>query len=318
MQKIHLNILAGPTGVGKTGFALQLARKWNTEIVSVDSMQVYRQLNIGTAKPTREECGNVLYHLIDCENIDKKYDLARFINDADKIINRLHDFSKIPLIVGGTGLYIKGLLQGIFENESKNDDTRIELNRRIDAEGLSALYLELEKVDPEAAERITPGDRQRIVRALEVFKLTGSTISELQKKSRKIPPRYTYTLVVLNRERSELYERIEKRVDEMFESGFVNEVKGILDAGFSEDLHPLKALGYRDVINVLKGESSLEFAIEEMKKTTRRYAKRQLTWFRGMPDARWLNISGIQDREILNLIENEFLKSKPISEKCLS
>jgi len=302
----HLNILAGPTGVGKTALAIKLAREWNMEIISADSMQVYRQLSIGTAKPTQEECGGIPYRLINCADIDEHYDLARFIREADECIARVVREGKRPLVVGGTGLYIKGLLEGIFEADSRSDEVREELRRRMKKEGLAPLYEELQRIDSEAAARIKPRDHQRILRALEVFLTTGIPISQLQKKSRNSRPRYPHTLLVLTRNREELYDRIEARVDEMFSVGLMEEVKGILDAGYSPDLHPLKALGYREMIRALREEWTQERAREEMKKVTRRYAKRQLTWFRGMTQAHWLNITGLSEEETMQKIRHTF------------
>lgn len=302
----HLYIIAGPTGVGKTGLAVRLAREWDTEIISADSMQIYRQLSIGTARPTTEECGGIPYHLVNCVNIDEKYDLARYISEADDLIVRLAERQRKPLIVGGTGLYIKGLLEGIFDGDSKNEQIRSELVRRMNEQGLPPLYEELGRVDPEAHARIKPRDHQRILRALEVYYTTGAPISEWQKRSRRAEPRYPHTLLILNRDRGELYDRIDARVDAMFAAGLLDEVRGILAAGYSPALHPLKALGYREMIRAIREEWSLEKALEEMKKVTRRYAKRQLTWFRGMPQARWLNLSGLSEVEALSEIRRSF------------
>lgn len=302
----YIYILAGPTGVGKTGLSLSLASRWNMEIISADSMQVYRQLSIGTAKPKKEELNGRACHLIDCVDIDEKYDLARFIRDADEMIVRIRGEGKIPLIAGGTGLYIKRLLEGVFSSGSGNKKIREELHARMEAGEISQLYSELTRVDPAAASRIKPKDRQRIVRALEVYRITGIPISVHQERSRKTGCRYPHKLVVITRNRGEIYERIEKRVEEMFARGFVEEVDCILKSGFSKSLHPLKALGYREVICYLEGGWSLERAKEEMKKSTRRYAKRQLTWFKSMPQAVWLNISGLGDEDVLEKIAAVF------------
>jgi tRNA dimethylallyltransferase len=303
-------ILAGPTGVGKTGLALRLASAWNMEIISADSMQVYRQLSIGTAKPGKRELSGRNYHLIDCVDIDEKYDLAHYIRDADEVIARLRRDEIKPLVVGGTGLYIKGLLEGVFQTESSNHKTREELHARIESGELPVLYSELIRIDPAAASRIKPNDRQRIVRALEVYKTTGTPISIHQEQSRRSGFRYPHKLVVLTRDRGEVYTRIEKRIEEMFAGGFVGEVDYILKSGFSRSLHPLKALGYREVISYLDGSWSLEKAKEEMKKSTRRYAKRQLTWFKAMSQAVWLNITGLSDDDAIGKIEEIFFGNK--------
>ena len=298
----HLYIIAGPTGVGKTGLAVRLAREWNTEIISADSMQIYRQLSIGTARPAPEECGDIPYRLVNCVNIDEKYDLFRYISEADALIANLKEKGRKPIIVGGTGLYIKGLIEGVFEQESKNEQIRAELVRRMNEHGLPFLYEELGRVDPAAHARIKPRDHQRILRALEVYYTTGAPITQWQESSRRTEPRYPHTLLVLIRDRGELYDRIDARVDAMFAAGLLDEVRGILSAGYSPDLHPLKALGYREMIRAIKEEWSFAKALEEMKKATRRYAKRQLTWFRGMPQSRWLNISGYSEEDALSEI----------------
>jgi len=312
-EKPHVNILTGPTGVGKTRYALRLARKWKTEIISVDSMQVYRQLSIGTDKPDPRETGGIPYHLTNCLDIDKKYDLARFIREADELVERLSRENKTPLLVGGTGLYIRGFLEGIFDLDGEIDagaDPRLRSNlyKRLKNDGIGPLYEELRRVDPPAASRIKPGDSQRIIRALEVFQATGIPISRHQEKSRRDSPRYPHTLLVMTRKREELYSRIEDRVERMFQKGLVSEVKSILDAGYSPSLHPLKALGYREVIQALQGHWSMERAKEEMKKASRRYAKRQLTWFRGMPRAVWLDITGLDETRILENMERLLLQ----------
>lgn len=298
-NKPHIYILTGPTGAGKTTLAVEIARLWNTEIISADSMQIYRQMCIGTARPTTEELKEIPCRLTGMVNIDEKYDLARFISEADANIKRISNEGHPPFIVGGTGLYIKGLLEGVFPSAPRDDKLRKILKLRIKEQGLEELHKELAEVDPESAERIPPGDRQRIVRALEVYRTTGKPISIHHRENRRSEPRYPFTLVVLTRDRDELYKRIEQRVDKMFSGGLVDEVQSILDAGYSSNLHPLKALGYREMIRALNGECSMEEAVTEMKKSTRRFAKRQLTWFRGMPGAQWLNATGLNQKQLI-------------------
>ena len=202
------------------------------------------------------------------------------------------------------------MIEGIFRDASRDPEVRKKLRERIEKEGLDSLYAELQNVDAEAAERIPATDKQRIQRALEVYYITGEPITALQKKSRRSEPRYPHTLLVITRDREDIYARIEKRLDLMFEKGLVREVEKILEQGYSPDLHPLKALGYREIVSALRGEVTLGDAAERMKKISRRYAKRQLTWFRGMSEAIWLNISGLRRREILEAVENIFLKGK--------
>jgi tRNA dimethylallyltransferase len=301
-EKLRISILAGPTAVGKTAYAIDLAQELETEIVSADSMQVYRHFNIGTAKPSAEERSRVPYHLLDCIDPREEFNLARFITLADETIADISQRGMIPLVVGGTGLYIKGLIEGIFEEGARDAEIRARLGTEIRAQGLGALYSRLEKVDPVAARRIDVNDKMRIVRALEVFELTGRPISELQKESRSQGKRYEYRLAILTRNREELYARIEARVDRMFAEGFVEEVRQLLDMGYSPESHAMKALGYREVVDYVKGKISLKEAQVRVKHVTRRYAKRQLTWFRGMPEAAWLNLSENTYKENLQKI----------------
>ena len=290
--RVRIAVLAGPTAVGKTSYAIDLAQEMGTEIVSADSMQVYQQFDIGTAKPSAEERSRVAYHLLDCVDPREEFSLARFIKLADEIIDHINRKGMIPLVVGGTGLYIKGLIEGIFEEGARDPELRSRLREEIRMQGLGTLYQRLQEVDPVAAQRISPNDMMRIVRALEVYELTGRPISELQRESQTQDKRYEYRLVVLTRDRAELYERIEARVDRMFATGFVEEVRRLLDMGYSPDLHAMKALGYREVVAYIKGQTSLKEAQLRVKQATRRYGKRQLTWFRAMREAEWLNLSG--------------------------
>jgi tRNA dimethylallyltransferase len=298
-----LYVVGGPTGVGKTRYGLAVARRFHTEIISADSMQVYKHFNIGTAKPTEAQCGDVQYHLIDI--VDPKeegFDLATYIRLADEIIRELHTMGRIPLVVGGTGLYLQGLLERIFNGPGKNEAIRQELERVIARRGIAALYDRLREVDPEQAERVHPNDRVRIIRALEVFELTGKPISSLQRESREKAVRYPYRMVALTRERSDLYARIERRVEEMFSAGFVDEVRDLEDKSYGECIHSMQALGYYQVLEYLQGRRNLEDVKSEIKKLTRNYAKRQLTWFRHMKNAHWLNITGKSDADIVESI----------------
>jgi tRNA dimethylallyltransferase len=298
-----LYVVGGPTGVGKTHYGLAVARGFQTEIISADSMQVYRHFNIGTAKPTPEECNGIRYHLIDI--VDPKeagFDLATYIGLADEIIRALHTIGKIPLVVGGTGLYLQGLLEGIFDGPGKSETIRQELERVIAHRGIGALYDRLQEVDPETASRVHPNDRVRIIRALEVFELAGKPISVLQRESREKAVRYPYRMVILTRERGDLYARIERRIEEMFSAGFIDEVRDLKDKSYGECIHSMQALGYYQVLEYLQGGRSLEDVKSEIKKLTRNYAKRQLTWFRHMRNAHWLTITGKSDAEIVESI----------------
>lgn len=302
-KQITLGIIAGPTGIGKTYYGIQLARRIDAEIISADSMQVYKYLNIGTAKPTLEERIAVPHHLIDILYPDERFDVAQFIKLATNVLYDIFNRGKFPLLIGGTGLYIKGLIKGIFEQPSYNSELRDALEDEANTKGLSVLYERLKFIDPRAANFISPNDRIRIIRALEVFMTIKRPISELQEESQKYKPPFDYKIAALTMKRKILYERIEKRIDAMFESGFIDEVKSILEMGYSPTLHSLNALGYHQVIEYLEGKKTLDEAIDEMKKLSRNYAKRQLTWFRGMKDVHWLDITGIEEQEVVESLE---------------
>ena len=305
-------ILAGPTGVGKTDLAVSLALAWNTDIISADSMQVYRQLSIGTARPTLEELKGVTCHLAGFQPLESTFDVAGFITGAETIIESLRAQNKRPLIVGGTGFYIRGLLHGLFENAPRHDDIRAGLNERVEKEGPAVLHRELEGVDPAAAARIKPGDRYRIVRALEVYYSTGAPISAHHARHHVPRYRHPHVLVVVTRDRDDLYGRINTRVERMMHTGLLDEVRDLVQEGYDENLHPLRALGYRELMRALKGEIALKEAVEEMKKLTRRFAKRQLTWFRGMKSALWINVTGRTLEQALLEIRSAFEKKENI------
>ncbi|MCX7765841.1 MAG: tRNA (adenosine(37)-N6)-dimethylallyltransferase MiaA [Candidatus Sumerlaeia bacterium] len=290
LKKHKIFVIAGPTAVGKTSLAIELARRQNAEIISADSMQVYKYLNIGTAKPSLEELKGVPYHLIDFVDPAEQFNVAEFVKLADQKIQEIINRQKIPLVVGGTGLYVRSLLYGIFTEPSKNLEVRHQLQARANTEGLQALYHQLQAVDPVSAARIQPTDKMRIIRALEVFIVTGEKISTLQQMSQQQGPRYEFQLIVLNRSRAELYRRINWRVEKMFALGFVNEVKQLIELGYNETSPGFNALGYKQVLSYLQGRISLADAIRLVKRDTRHYAKRQLTWFRAMPDAKWINL----------------------------
>ena len=290
LKKQHITIIAGPTAVGKTDIALRLARKYKFEIISADSMQVYKYLDIGTAKASKEEHHEVRFHLIDCVAPDEQFDVAQFINLAEQAISDIRSRGNRPLLVGGTGMYIHSLIQGIFNEPGKDEAIRQRLEEEMRTKGLPALHKKLTEMDPDAAARIHPSDRLRIIRALEVFHLTGKTITSLHEQSRKDGSRYDTTMIVLDRERADLYHRIDKRVDTMIERGLLDEVQKILALGYSTDCPGLQALGYKESILYLSGRISFDEYVQLVKRNTRRYAKRQLTWFRNMPDIIWIKL----------------------------
>jgi len=279
-------VLVGPTAVGKTGVALELARELGGEIVNADSLQVYRELDIGTAKPTRAERALVPHHLVDVAAPPEAYDASRFCHEAREVLARLHRRGIPPLVVGGTGLYLKALLSGLFTEGSPDTRIRQRLRRELTEWGLPHLYERLQGLDPASAWRLHPHDTYRILRALEVMEATGKPLSALLAAHQFRDSPYLVLKVGLIRPREELNRRIEARVEIMLAQGWLEEVKGLLSR-YPPDLKPLQALGYRHLIAFLQDRWSWEEAIELLKRDTRRYAKRQLTWFKKDPEVRW-------------------------------
>lgn len=287
-----LVVIGGPTAVGKTAFAVELAKILGADIVSADSMQVYRHLAIGTGKPTPGELDGVRCHLIDHVEPEEQYNLGRFVAEADAVIGPALAAGRPAVVCGGTGLYIKGLLEGVFPDLPRAPEIRAALHAEADSgrDALARLHAELSAADPPAAARITPADRQRIVRALEVARATGRPISSFQTQSAEAP-RYPSRYLVLDRPRDELRARIDARVDAMAAAGLLDELRDYLAAGHPRECPAIRALGYTDLLEHLDGRIDLGGALERMKVRTRRYAKRQLTWFRGVAGARWLDAS---------------------------
>jgi tRNA dimethylallyltransferase len=311
-------VLCGPTAVGKTDLSLQIAEKFSCEILSVDSMQVYRHMDIGTAKPSREERGHIPHHLIDIVDPDEHYTLGRFVKDADEAIQNIYRHNKIPLLAGGTGLYFKGLFQGVFaENDllaeqvedkenQKTESTRNELRKRHQEEGNEALHRELTDIDPKSAERIHPNDTQRLLRGLEVFYITGRPWSQHLANQSRNSVRYQSLKIGLSRPRPELYERIDQRVRLMVKQGLLDEVKKLLAMGYSRKLKAMQAIGYRHMINFLEGGWSWDQTLALLARDTRHYAKRQFTWFNSDPEISWYDVQ--QKSKILQDIERFIIK----------
>ncbi len=286
-------IIAGPTAVGKTAVAETVAEKLGGELISADSRQIYKGLDVGTAKPRNSK---IPYHLIDIVTPEKRYDAAQFARDAQALIKQIHDRGKTPIIVGGTGLYIRALTEGIFEGDFRDEAVREELLRRWRAG--ENLYGELMRVDPEAAKKIDPKNFVRIQRALEVYIVSGKPISYWWKTATKKPSEWKFVKIILNKERKALYERIEKRVDEMLEAGWVDEVENLLKSGVPENAPAFSSIGYRQVVDYIKGKLSWEQMREQIIKATKEYARRQLIWFRKEPGAVWLDTTGKNSQEV--------------------
>lgn len=298
-------ILLGPTGVGKTGVSILLAKELKTEIISADSMQIYRHMDIGTAKPSKEERTIVKHHMIDIVDPWKSYSTGKYITAVIPIIDKLHGKVKIPIVVGGTGLYIKAMTRGIFSGPPADWTLREEL-LSIEKEERGSLYNYLKELDTDAAGKITPNDTRRIIRALEVCLKSNTSISEMQKKLTQPLP-YDFIKIGLTRDRKELYRMIEKRVAIMIESGLVEEVRNILT--INPDRTPMQAIGYKEIAMYLYGDFTLEEAIRLIKRGTKRYAKRQFTWFRKEEGIHWIDITGIYDNHEAFMRVYDVLKS---------
>ncbi len=285
-------IILGPTAVGKSQLAIELAKELPAEIISADSMQVYRGMDIGTAKPSQKERQDIPHHLIDIKEPDKTWTVSDFVEQADKLSAEIKKRNKTPIIVGGTGLYLWTLLEGYSFPVAPADK---ELRQRLEKEQLTTLYSRLTTIDPAAAGKIHSNDKKRIVRALEVYELTGKQISQLQKK-RSEPRRSVagsgYIVLGLDMPREQLYERIEIRVDKMIKAGLIEEVKGLLAKGYSKDLPSFQALGYKEVAEYLDGKWNKEEMIAELKKRTRHFARRQMTWFKRFETVKWFEADG--------------------------
>jgi len=285
----HVLCIVGPTGVGKTAIGFQLAKTLNGEIISADSRQMYRFMNIGTDKPPSDYIKQIPHYFIDTLDPDESYNAGQFGKQARNIINEIFARGKLPIVVGGSGLYIKSLLEGFFDETIKNIEVKRELQREINEKGSEALYRELENADPEFAASISVNDAQRITRGLEVFRATGKPLSEHWRES-KIHVNFKSVVIGLKRDREELYNIINKRVDRMIELGLVDEVRTLIKKGYSKNLNSLKTYGYQEVFEYLDNNCSNDEMIEEIKKRTRNFAKRQLTWFRKLKDIIWISV----------------------------
>lgn len=299
MAKDKLLVILGPTAVGKTALSIELAKQLDTEIISGDSMLVYRGFDIGAAKPSMAERQGVVHHLVDIMPPNETFNVTDFIEQARPIIHALNERGKIPILAGGTGLYVKALLEGYAFNETAGHDTyREELQRLGEQKGHEYVHKMLAEVNPEAAARLHPNDFRRIVRALEVAHFGNEKISQ-SKVADEGELCYDALVIGLNRERQGLYERINQRVELMFEAGLIAEVQGLLATGITREEQAMKGIGYKETAAYLAGEMSQEEAVELIQKSTRHFAKRQLTWYRKMPYIHWYAADKLSEAELL-------------------
>ena len=315
MDRKPLIILAGPTAVGKTSLSIRLAKETGGEIISADSMQVYRHMDIGSAKITKEEMEGVPHYLVDMLEPEEEFNVVRFQQMAEEAAERIWEKGKIPLVVGGTGFYIQALLYDIDFTENDGDESyRRQLERKAsDEEGASELYEILKTVDPKAAQEIHPRNIKRIIRALEFYHQTGKKISEHNETQRQKESPYNYAYFVLTDERSRLYERIDRRVDLMMEQGLLDEVRYLKKRGVRKDSTAMQGLGYKELYAYLDGEYPLDEAVRIIKRDTRHFAKRQLTWFKRERDVIWADKSVIgQDEQKLADYMLGYLREKKI------
>lgn len=304
-------VIAGPTCSGKTTLSILLAEKLNTEIISADSRQFYKYLDIGTAKPDKHILKKVKHHFINILEPDEYFNVSLFEKRALNIIDGLLAKNKIPIVVGGSGLYVKALTEGIFDEADYNEEIRNKLMLIKKEKGKEGLYIELKLVDPESASKMLPQNWKRVLRALEVYYSTGQQIWKFhEKQERKVD--IEFNIYGLNWKKEVLYKNIELRVDSMIDNGLIEEIKYILDKGYSKTLNSLNTVGYKEIISYLDGEISQDSAVDLIKRNTRRYAKRQMTWFRGVEEVHWFDVSSFDD---LDNICEEIIKSERLYER---
>lgn len=304
----QLIVVAGPTASGKTSLSIQLAKQLNTEIISADSMQIYRYMDVGSAKPTAEEMDGVVHHLIDEVSPFEEFSVKQYTDLAKKAIEEIQSKGKIPIIVGGTGLFINSVIDNIAFSETENDENiRRELNQYAKKNGNQALHKILEEIDYDSAEKIHYNDVKRTVRAIEVFRTTGVPMSEHIRRSKMLPSPYDLFYIGLTMDRTVLYEKINQRVDRMMENGLLEEVKKLLSMGLDDSYQSMQGIGYKELIWFLQDRMPLEKAIEMIKQESRRYAKRQLTWFKRDKRIQWFDSSKPRLTERVTGQLNEFI-----------
>lgn len=303
-------VIVGPTATGKTYVSVQLAKKFNTEIISADSMQIYKGMNIGTAKITETEKQGIKHHMIDIISPDEDYSVSEFKYDSEKVIDELISKNKIPIIVGGSGLYINSLIYDLNFGSAKSDKkTRDYYTNLYEKIGKDGLYAKLIEVDSKAAEKIHKNNVKRVIRALEFYHITGNKFSDINNDIRKHSNKYDSILIGLSMDRKILYDRINLRVDKMIENGLVEEVKRLLDKGYTKDLVSMQGIGYKEIADYLDGNTTLKESINILKRNTRRFAKRQFTWFLRDNNITWFESSNINlDTTVENI--HKFLKKQ--------
>lgn len=285
-----LIVVCGPTASGKTKLGIELCKVLDGEVVSADSMQIYRGMDIGTAKPTKQEQQGIPHHMLSVAEPGENYSAARYVKDATACVEDIFSRGKQPILVGGTGLYLDALCKGQdFAAYSPDSPHRVRLQEEAAREGLQVLWHRLQSVDPESAQRLHPNDEKRVIRALEVYEETGKTISEHNRQSRQKAPRYDRRVIGLNyQNRDDLRTRIDERVEDMVQNGLMDEVSSLLQAGVPRDCTAMQAIGYKELLRCIDGQVPLEQAVEDIKLRSRQYAKRQLTWFRRMTEIQWI------------------------------
>lgn len=308
-------VIVGPTASGKTRMAVELAQRHNGEVISADSMQIYRTMDIGTAKPTQEEMGGIPHHMIDVADPEEDFSVARYVEMAARCVDDVLARGKLPIVAGGTGLYIDSLLSGrTFAPFSPDSALRGELEQEMAEQGGQAMLEELAKVDPEAAQRLHPNDHKRIIRALEVYRSTGKTITQHNRETQAIPPRYdALTIGLAFQDRQAMWRRIDQRVNEMVAAGLEDEVRRLLTSGISPKCTAMQAIGYKEFTQALSGEMTWKEAAEVVKLRSRQYAKRQLTWFGRNPNTRWVRWDDPPDFEQGRRASTEYLEEFGIS-----
>ena len=303
-------VITGPTATGKTALGIMLGKQMCGEIVSADSMQVYKHMDIGTAKPTIEERQGIPHHMIDVVMPFEEYSVSRYVEAAVPVVNDIISRGRVPIIVGGTGLYIESLIAGrLFAPEDKAQ-LREELSEEYDKIGGEQMLNELRKFDPESAATLHPNDKKRVIRAVEIYRLTGHTMSEHNEESRAVPPRYDAFRIALDySDREHLYDRINRRVDDMLEQGFFAEAKILLKMGLTKRHTAMQAIGYKEMMETALGEMWMDDGVESIKKRSRQYAKRQLTWLRRREDVRWISWDKTPDFEWGLYISTKYLET---------